>query len=229
MVVEIPHGSFTKFEIDKKTGLVMVDRFQSMPVAYPANYGSVCSTLAGDGDNLDALVYTREPLPPGTMIRVRIVGVLRSTDGGEQDDKLISVPTSEIDPTYDSITDIEDLPAMERERLASFFRVYKQIPEGRKKVEVGQFQGRREALDILQLAMDAYKKKPKKTLSQGEVDRSRGPQSAARVGFHPMAGSETDQVPSSILPANRYLVEAVSATRSYQRWLLVTLWRMTLA
>lgn len=161
MVVEIPHGSFTKFEIDKKTGLVVVDRFQSMPVAYPANYGTVSSTLAGDGDNLDALVYTREPLPPGAMIKVRVVGVLPMIDGGEEDDKLIAVPASDIDPSYDEIKDITDISAMERDRVSSFFRVYKQLPEGRKTVELKPMKGREDALKILDAALKAYREKPR--------------------------------------------------------------------
>lgn len=156
MVVEIPHGSFTKYEIDKKTGLVIVDRFQSMPVAYPANYGTVSSTYADDGDNLDALVYTREPLPPGSMIKVRVIGVLPMVDGGEQDDKLIAVPVSSVDPHYDNIQDITDLSEIERERLSAFFRVYKQLPEGRKVVELQPLQDKTQAQKILDAALKAY-------------------------------------------------------------------------
>lgn len=165
MVVEIPHGSVTKFEIDKVTGLVVVDKFQLMPVAYPANYGTISSTLADDGDNLDALVYTREPLPPGVMIKVRIIGVLPMVDGGEQDDKLIAVPVSDVDPTYDPIQDVADLAPIERERVTSFFRVYKQLPEGRKVVELQPMKGRAEALKILDAALKSYQSKAR---SSGE-------------------------------------------------------------
>ena len=157
MVVEIPAGSFTKYEIDKVTGHVVVDRFQSMPVAYPANYGTIASTYADDGDNLDALVYTREPLVPGALIRVRVIGVLPMVDGGEQDDKLIAVPVSDVDPSYDEVRDIEDLSASERDRVAAFFRVYKQLPAGRKTVELKPFEGRARALEILDAALDAYR------------------------------------------------------------------------
>jgi inorganic pyrophosphatase len=159
MVVEIPAGSLTKYEIDKRTGLVTVDRFQSMPVAYPANYGAVSSTYADDGDSLDALVYTREPLVPGAMIKVRIVGVLPMRDGGALDDKLIAVPVSAVDPTYDHIRDVADLPAIERDRLDAFFRVYKDLPAGRKVVEVGQMRGRDHALEVLAAALDAYRQR----------------------------------------------------------------------
>jgi inorganic pyrophosphatase len=156
MVVEIPHGSATKFEIDKRTGHVVADRMMSMPVVYPANYGLIPRTHAGDGDNLDALLFTREPLPPGTVVKVRVVGVLPMLDGGEQDDKLIAVPASSVDPSYDGILDIEDVPAMERERIRAFFRVYKQLPEGRKSIELQPLRDRAAALKALDEAMEAY-------------------------------------------------------------------------
>lgn len=133
LAVEIPAGSFTKYEIGED-GLVFVDRFQSMPVAYPANYGSMPRTLAGDGDPLDALVLTREPLHPGVLVRFRPIGVLRMVDKGEQDEKIIGVPTDKIDPTYAGIRDLADLPAIERQRIEAFFRVYKDLPEGRNPV-----------------------------------------------------------------------------------------------
>lgn len=159
MVVEIPAGSITKYEIDKTTGLVIVDRFQSMPVAYPANYGTIASTYAGDGDNLDALVLTREPLVPGALIRVRVVGMLPMVDGGEQDDKLIAVPVSDVDPTYDEVRDITDLPAEARARISAFFRVYKQLPEGRKTLELKPFEGRARALATLEDALEQYRQR----------------------------------------------------------------------
>src|SRR6478735_10857078 len=96
VAIEIPQGSFTKYEIDADTGHIIVDRFQSMPVAYPANYGSITSSLGGDGDPLDAIVYTREPVAPGAIIRVRAIGVLKMIDGGEVDDKIVAVPTTDI-------------------------------------------------------------------------------------------------------------------------------------
>ena len=129
LAVEIPAGSFTKYEINEE-GLVYVDRFQSMPVAYPANYGSMPRTLAGDGDPLDALVLTRQPLHPGVLVRFRPVAVLRMTDKGEQDEKIIGVPVDQVDPTYAGIRDVTDLPAIERQRIEAFFRVYKDLPEG---------------------------------------------------------------------------------------------------
>ncbi|MEO9340905.1 inorganic diphosphatase [Mesorhizobium sp. SB112] len=156
-VIEIPQGSFTKYEIDADNGHVFVDRYQSMPVVYPANYGSITSSHAGDGDPLDALVYTREPIVPGAMIKVRAIGVLKMIDGGETDDKIVAVPASDIDPTYDDIKSINDLPSIERERLEAFFRVYKQLPEGRKKVELGGFDDVDVANETVQAALNAYR------------------------------------------------------------------------
>lgn len=157
MAVEIPAGSFTKYEISEE-GLVFVDRFQSMPVVYPANYGSLPRTLGGDHDPLDGLVLTREALHPGVMIKFRPIGYLKMIDGGEADEKIIGVPSSDIDPTYDNIKDIEDLPVIERQRIEAFFRVYKQLPEGRKKVELNGYGNAEEARKMIQQAMDNYKK-----------------------------------------------------------------------
>ncbi|MEY0291180.1 inorganic diphosphatase [Providencia rettgeri] len=151
--IEIPQGSFTKYEIDDKTGHIIVDRYQSMPVIYPANYGSITSSLAGDGDPLDALVYTREPIVPGAIIKVRPIGILKMIDGGEQDDKIIAVPTSKIDPTYDNIKEVTDLPKIELQRLEAFFRVYKQLPDGRKNVELNGFDNSDAAKSIVSKAI----------------------------------------------------------------------------
>lgn len=157
--IEIPQGSFTKYEIDDKTGHIIVDRYQSMPVIYPANYGSITSTLAGDGDPLDALIYTREPIVPGAIIKVRPIGVLKMIDGGEKDDKIVAVPTTDIDPTYDNIKEITDLPKIEQQRLEAFFRVYKQLPEGRKVVELGGFDKAEAAQNEVAAAIKAFSEK----------------------------------------------------------------------
>ena len=127
LLVEIPAGGATKYET-LPNGLVHVDRFLRMPVAYPANYGALPSTLAGDGDPLDALVLTRAPLPPGVLLRFRPVAVLRMSDGGAADQKLVGVPADDIDPAWSHIRDLADLPALDRERIEAFFRVYKQLP-----------------------------------------------------------------------------------------------------
>ncbi|MET0329413.1 MAG: inorganic diphosphatase [Luteimonas sp.] len=154
LLVEIPAGSSTKYESDA-AGRIFVDRFLSMPMAYPANYGSMPGTLAGDGDPLDALVLTRTPLHPGVRIRFRPLGVLRMVDGGEHDEKIVGVPADAVDPTYAGIRSIDDLPAMERERIEAFFRVYKDLPDGGKRVELRGWGGVDEARALIRATIDA--------------------------------------------------------------------------
>ncbi|MEG3126810.1 inorganic diphosphatase [Pantoea cypripedii] len=158
-VTEIPAGGIIKYETDAKTGFIVADRFQSMPVAYPANYGSLTQSLGGDGDPLDVIFYSRAPLQPGTLIKLRPIGVLKMIDGGEVDDKIVAVPASKIDPTYDDIKTMNDLPKIEQERLQAFFRVYKQLPDGRKKVELNGFQDAAAAKAEIKQAFDAYQAK----------------------------------------------------------------------
>ncbi|MCX5570016.1 inorganic diphosphatase [Kaistia nematophila] len=157
-VIEIPAGSFTKYETDVDTGFIVVDRFQSMPVVYPANYGSITRTSAEDGDPLDVIVYTRAPLHPGVIIKVRPIGVLKMIDGGDIDDKIVAVPVSKVDPTYDGIQTLADLPKIEQERLTSFFRVYKQLPEGSKVIELKGFDSPEAAKGLIRAAMERYGK-----------------------------------------------------------------------
>ena len=155
LAVEIPAGSFTKYEIGED-GLLHVDRFLAMPMAYPANYGSMPSTLAGDGDPLDALVLTRAPLHPGAVIRFRPVGVLRMVDGGEADEKIIGVPVDKVDASYAGIRDLADLPKAEIDRIEAFFRVYKQLPAGSKTVELHGWGDAAEARRIAAEALQRY-------------------------------------------------------------------------
>jgi inorganic pyrophosphatase len=166
VIVEIPAGSFTKYELDAETGLIFVDRFQSMPVVYPTNYGSIPSTVGPDGDPLDALVITRQPVYPGALIRVRPIGILKMIDGGEVDDKIVAVPISKLDPTYDSIKTVDDLPEIERARIEQFFAVYKKLPDGRKVVEMKGYDGVNAAVDMLTSGLDKFKTTEVKTSAQ---------------------------------------------------------------
>jgi len=129
VLVEIPASGAIKYEVDVETGDLLVDRFLAMPMAYPANYGSVTSSLQEDGDALDALVITRAPLHPGVLVRVRPLGVLRMIDDEETDDKIITVPASGVDPTFDRLQTLEDLPEMDRRRLRVFFETYKLLSD----------------------------------------------------------------------------------------------------
>ncbi|MET0289443.1 MAG: inorganic diphosphatase [Pseudoxanthomonas sp.] len=157
LVVEIPAGSFTKYEI-KDDGLVHVDRFLTMPMAYPANYGSMPRTLAGDNDPLDALVLTRAPLHPGVVIDFRPIGVLRMLDKGEHDEKVIGVPTDHVDPSYASIRDLADLPTVERDRIEAFFRVYKDLPQGHNPVQLNGWGNAAEAKAVIQASLERFQK-----------------------------------------------------------------------
>lgn len=140
-MVEIPAGGQVKYELHEASGRMEVDRFLSMPVAYPVNYGILPCTRGGDGDPLDVVVLTRLPVDPGALIRVRTVGVLRMRDGGEDDDKLVMVPVSGVDAAYDAVRDLDDLPVAELERIEAFFGVYKLLPEPGGEVELGPWEG----------------------------------------------------------------------------------------
>jgi inorganic pyrophosphatase len=158
MVVEVPLGSPIKYEIDKETGYLFVDRFQSMPVVAPANYGSFPRTLAPDGDPLDAVVLSRHPVHPGAFMRVRPVGVIHTVDGPHKDDKILAVPVSDLDRTYDAVLDLKDIPEAERQRIAAYFRVYKQLPAGLEG-RILSIAGREEAERVIREAMDVYRAK----------------------------------------------------------------------
>ncbi|HUF89314.1 MAG TPA: inorganic diphosphatase, partial [Gemmatimonadota bacterium] len=131
----------------------VVDRFVVSPVAYPANYGFVTGTLEGDGDPLDVLIWTREPVVPGAVVRARAIGILRMTDAGERDTKILAVPATDVDPRYADVGGIDDLGRWERERVVSFFELYKDLPAAGR-VELGGIGDAAEALAALSEAHD---------------------------------------------------------------------------
>ncbi|WP_264878325.1 inorganic diphosphatase [Vibrio agarivorans] len=155
MKVEIPAGSITRYSFDEK-GRLKVKHFQSMPVSYPANYGYIDETLADDGAEADVLVITRESLLPATYIDVKVIGYIDMTDGGEKDEKFIAVPVEEVDPTYAEINSVFDLPKAELDRIYAFYRVYKQLPEGRKTVELNGYKDEHEAKQLLDIAQQRF-------------------------------------------------------------------------
>lgn len=140
-LVEIPAGGSVKYELHPGSGRMEVDRFVSMPVAYPANYGILPCTLAGDGDALDVMILTREPLAPGTLIRVRPLGLLRMLDRGEEDHKLLAVPLTSVDPGFAGVRVLDHLPEQTLARIEAFFRVYKELPDPEVEVTVGPWEG----------------------------------------------------------------------------------------
>ncbi|KZZ31396.1 inorganic diphosphatase, partial [Oleiphilus sp. HI0086] len=117
VVIEIPaQSSPVKYEIDKDMGAVVVDRFMSTPMFYPANYGFIPHTLADDGDPLDVLVITPYPVIPGSVIRCRPIGMLDMDDEAGGDEKLVAVPHDKLSPEYKDIQDIEDIPVLLKEQ-----------------------------------------------------------------------------------------------------------------
>ena len=155
-LVEIPAGGQVKYEIHASSGRIEADRFLSMPVAYPVNYGVLPCTLAEDDDAVDVLILTRAPLLPGSVIRVRVIGMLRMIDRGDTDHKVLVVPARAVDPTYDRINTHTDLPPEELGRIEAFFRVYKLLPEPAAEVRVGPWEDREAALAVVRSALDAY-------------------------------------------------------------------------
>ncbi|MFP4487570.1 MAG: inorganic diphosphatase, partial [Campylobacterales bacterium] len=109
-VIEIPFGSHIKYEVDKDSGAVMVDRVMYSAMYYPANYGFIPDTLADDGDPADIMVLTDYALSPGSVIKCRLIGVLVMEDESGMDEKLMAVPVSKVDPTYDGVNSLQDLP-----------------------------------------------------------------------------------------------------------------------
>ena len=128
-VVEIPKGSRNKYELDKDTGLIKLDRVLYSAVHYPGDYGFVPRTLHEDGDPLDVLVHVNEPTFPGCLIEVRPIGVLKLLDRGEPDDKILGVPVN--DPYHEEYYDIADLPGHYLKEVEHFFAIYKDL-EGKR-------------------------------------------------------------------------------------------------
>jgi len=151
-VIEIPRGSHHKYEVDKPTGMLRLDRVLYSAVHYPANYGFIPRTHAEDGDPLDILVLMQEPVEPLTIVRARALGGLRMVDEHGGDDKIIAVCID--DPAYAEYQRLADLPSHVTKELDRFFRDYKILEE--KKVEVEEFYDRAHALDIIRTSRDAY-------------------------------------------------------------------------
>ena len=155
-VIEIPYGSNVKYEIDKTSGAVVVDRVLYSAVFYPANYGFVPNTLAADGDPADILVINEYPLQAGSVIPCRLIGVLVMEDEAGMDEKLLAVPVSKIDPRFDDIKSIDDLPKATLNRIKNFFETYKLL-ESNKGVKVKGIKDLKTATEILDKAIKNYK------------------------------------------------------------------------
>ena len=154
-LIEIPYGSSVKYEIDKESGAVVVDRVLYSAMFYPANYGFIPNTLADDGDPADILVLNEYPLQAGSVIKCRLIGVLVMEDEAGMDEKLLAVPISKVDPRYDNITKLDDLPKATLDKIKNFFETYKML-EPNKWVRVKDFEGVEKAQELVEEAIKAY-------------------------------------------------------------------------
>ncbi|UYH51381.1 inorganic diphosphatase [Candidatus Kirkpatrickella diaphorinae] len=157
VVIEIPEGSSVKYEVDKESGAVFVDRFLFTSMSYPAAYGFIPGTLAADGDPADALVLAPGPISPGAVIRVRPVGMLKMEDESGQDEKIICVPHDKIHTQYSDVKTIDDLPVITRSAISHFFERYKDLESG-KWVKITGWAGPEEAKKIIIAAHEAARK-----------------------------------------------------------------------
>jgi len=158
VVIEIPLGSYIKYEVDKETGLLFVDRILYTATHYPFNYGFIPATLEEDGDPVDVLVLGYEPLLPGSVIEVKPVGVLEMEDEEGPDAKIIAIPKEKIDPRFKEVKDIDDIPEAIKDKVKHFFEHYKELEPG-KWVKVTGWKGREEALKRIEAAIRRYREK----------------------------------------------------------------------
>lgn len=154
-VIEIPRGCKTKYELDKQTGMLTLDRVLYTSMQYPASYGFIPRTYSEDGDPLDVLVLCSEEVYPLTLVKCYPIGILSMVDDGENDEKIIAVPFK--DPMYNGYKDISELPRHIFDEMNHFFTRYKEL-EG-KKTSVESIKGAGEARGVIEQCIEAYKKK----------------------------------------------------------------------
>jgi inorganic pyrophosphatase len=153
--VEIPRGSRTKYELDKTTGRIRLDRVLFSSVHYPADYGFIEDTLSGDGDPLDALIIVEEPTFPGCVVSARPIGSLTMRDRKGEDEKILAVPAG--DPRFDEITKLEHLAPHWRREIETFFATYKELEED--ETVVGDWRDEEDAWKVIEGARARYGKK----------------------------------------------------------------------
>ena len=156
VIIEIPaHADPVKYEVDKESGAIFVDRFMGTAMHYPCNYGYIPHTIAGDGDPVDVLVVTQFPLPPGVVVRCRPIGMLGMTDEAGPDAKLLAVPVDKLTPMYRSVESPRDLPQIILDQISHFFEHYKDLEPG-KFVKVQGWFGAEEAKKEIMEGVDRY-------------------------------------------------------------------------
>ena len=151
-IIEIPKGSKTKYELDKETGLLVLDRILHTSTCYPANYGLIPLTYADDKDPLDVMVLCSEVIQPMSLVSCRPIGVISMLDGGFSDDKIIAVPCN--DPSYNTYEDISQLPPHIMREMCHFFTVYKELEN--KQTNVDEIKNRDAAKSIIEKAINDY-------------------------------------------------------------------------
>ncbi|MDE1172333.1 MAG: inorganic diphosphatase [Parvibaculaceae bacterium] len=157
VIIEVPHGGYpVKYEMDKASGTLFVDRFLHTAMQYPCNYGFIPHTLSQDGDPVDVLVVSRIPVVPGAVIRARPVGVLLMSDEAGQDEKILAVPVEKLNPYYKNVRNYTDLPEILIKRVAHFFEHYKDLEEG-KWVKVDRWGDAAEAEQLILAGIEAEK------------------------------------------------------------------------
>ena len=157
VVIEIPQGSSIKYEVDKESGAVFVDRFLFTAMYYPFNYGFIPNTLAEDGDPTDVLVISSQPVVPGSVIRSRPIGMLEMEDEEGIDTKIIAVPVSKLDKTFDDIKEVSDLPQATLDKIKHFFEHYKELEPG-KWVKVREFKSSEVAKEDIKKSIERLNK-----------------------------------------------------------------------
>jgi inorganic pyrophosphatase len=160
-LIEIPMGSSVKYELDKRTGLLRMDRILYSAVYYPANYGFIPQTYAEDGDPLDVLVLCQEAVAPMTLVTARAIGLMTMMDSGKRDHKILAVAVD--DPEFNSFTEADQLPVHRLTMLRRFFQDYKLL-EG-KAVEVDSIQPQSDALPVIEEALERYSQLRRKGFS----------------------------------------------------------------
>ncbi len=159
VIIEIPmNDNPVKYEFDKDAGAIMVDRFMQVSMSYPCNYGFIPHTLSEDGDPADVLVLAQYPIIPGAVIKVRPVAVLMMEDESGKDEKILAVPISKLDISYDKVKDIDDVPEIILQRITHFFERYKELEKG-KWVKVTGWENASSALKIIDEAIQRAAKK----------------------------------------------------------------------
>lgn len=150
--IEIPQGVSVKYELDKDSGAIFVDRFLYTEMEYPFNYGFVPQTLAGDGDPIDVLVLSSKPVVPGIVIPSRVIGMLEMEDEAGEDTKVIAVPMPKVDQKFASYNDIADIPNDVKEKIKYFFENYKKTEPG-KWVKIKEWKGKEVALEAVKKSL----------------------------------------------------------------------------